>query len=650
MAQTTRKLDSNSTGLSIAQEAALGILPTGGYGSFTLGAVSGNADFDNIELTWNAVTKQLVIIGNVISGTTRVTCRIRRTRGTANDVGVQVSIGGASGWIGSDPAGGIAEWNIDPLVLIIPPSTVTVVADLTGFVINGDVLTIEFDTDLSFVGVASRVLTLTSIGTGVTIWQEYDPNEYDDFGAEVETVAREPINKSRQKKKGVVVDVDSSGGFSIDMTQTALQSLMQGFFFADARERVTTNALNPQNSRVVTGLTATPHVVLNSTTGILVGHLLRLSGFTTLTNNGVFRVITVVSATDLLVDGPLTVDAAPAATAKVEVVGFQTNVDTSDLVLANGVLELNNFAHNLTTLGFTVGEWVFIGGDNPIHRYTNNAPGFGRIKSIAATQLKFDEITWANPQTENASATQAIRLYFGTVIRNEDDPALIKCRSYQLERQLGNDTAGVQSEYLIGAVANEFTLNIPTTDKITADMGFVALDTELRNGSDGLKAGTRVAAPNEDAFNTSSHVYQMRLYVHNDGTVTPGSLFGFVQEVDLTINNNVEGLKAIGVVGSFDVNVGDFEVSGELNCYFATVEAVRAVRNNADVGFNIVCVRDNAGYIFDIPLVSLGGGRTDVEKDNPIMLPLEKMAAECDAGYTMLSTWFRYLPTVAMDT
>ena len=243
-----------------------------------------------------------------------------------------------------------------------------------------------------------------------------------------------------------------------------------------------------------------------------------------------------------------------------------------------------------------------------------------------------------------------MQVYLGSVIRNEKDPTLIKCQSYQLERQLGQDAFGTQSQYLVGAVANEFKLNIPSVEKLNSDVSFTALDTETRNGSTGLKSGTRVTMPVESAFNTTSHIYQTRLYVHDDDAITPDSLFAFVMDGELTINNNVDGLKAIGTLGSMDLNVGDFEVSGTLNVYFATVAAVEAVRANADVGFNVIAALDNAGFVFDIPLLSLGGGRLEVEKDAAIMLPLETMAAENESGYTLLSTWFAYLPTVSMDS
>jgi hypothetical protein len=63
-------------------------------------------------------------------------------------------------------------------------------------------------------------------------------------------------------------------------------------------------------------------------------------------------------------------------------------------------------------------------------------------------------------------------------------------------------------------------------------------------------------------------------------------------------------------------------------------------------------VKNNQGIVIDIPLISLGDGRLNVEQDQPITLPISMDAATAEdiatgMDHTVLLTFFNYLPTSA---
>lgn len=477
-------------------------------------------------------------------------------------------------------------------------------------------------------------------------WNTLEPNSYSDFGGELSTVARNPINPSRQRQKGVITDLDASGGFNTDLTQNNLQKLLQGFFFADMREKATTKPMNGA-AIAITAVATTDdsYAAASGLTAFSAGQIIQASGFNNAANNGIFVAAT-VAAGKITTTKNLTDEAAPPAGAMLRAVGYQFASGDAEIVASASGIRLETTAKDLTTLGLTVGEWVFIGGDATATRFASNNPGYARVKSIAANVIVFDDSTFA--ATTDNGAGKTVQIFFGSVLRNEKDSALIKRRSYQIERQLGDDGDGIQSEYLVGAIANELTLNVPQADKINVDLSFVATDNEQRSGTEGIKAGNRVQVLGEQAFNTSSDIYRLRMNIVDENNVNNAPLFGYVSELTLTVNNNVSPAKAIGVIGAFDVTAGDFEVGGSVTAYFTTVAATKAVRANADVALNIIAAHGNAGFVFDCPLVGLSGGRVSVEKDAPVTVPLDAAAAENKAGYTLLATFLPYLPTVGM--
>lgn len=476
------------------------------------------------------------------------------------------------------------------------------------------------------------------------VFYPLDPNSYSDFGGQTTTKARNPINASRQQKKGVVVDLEASGGINQDVTQTNLIRLMQGFIFADAREKPDTQPINGTGITIdsVDGTTKEYDLSANIS-AIVADSLLFASGFGVETNNGLKHVVSNTSGV-IVVDSAAD-EAAPPASARLQVVGRQGAAADLAITYTVGTFpRLTSVALDFTTLGLIAGEWLYIGGDATTNKFANNG-GFARISAISAHYLELDKTSWT-PVAE-AGTGKSIQLFFGVVIRNEQDPSLIVRRSYDLERTLGNDADGVMSEHLIGSICNELTLNYKQGDIITADMTFMACDASQRTGTQGLVAGTRPDLVESDAYNSVSDLARVNLSTVSKTDSAPSPLFAFATDATIVINNNASMDKALGTLGAFDISVGTFAVSGSVTAYFADVAGTQAVRNNADITMDFIMVKNNAGTLFDIPLLTLGNGRLNVEQDKSIMLPLDTTAAQGKFGNTLIFQSFAYLPSSA---
>ena len=484
-------------------------------------------------------------------------------------------------------------------------------------------------------------------------WFKTEPNSFSDFGGEIAKTTRSFINPSRQRRKGRKTGETASGGFNTDFTRTSLNRLLQGFMFADARELPTTKSiLRPAGQDDVTAVTGATGYAVTTVAPFATGMLVYASGFGFAANNGL-KLITAANA----VAGGYTVNVTPAAVnepappsdAALEVCGFQFGAGLVSLAVTGDIVSLvGSGAVDFTNrLNLIPGAWVFIGGDQPNTRFDNNS-GYARIKTVTAQIIVFDDVTFT-PVTE-AGAGKSIRLFLGTIIRNEKNPDLIKMRSYQLERTLGKGENGVQAEYLEGAVANEFSLELPAEEKIAADLNFLACRRTFRTGNVGdlIKTGDRIEASGEEVYNTTSDVYRMKIAVSNPLSSTLPPLVGYVQEGSIAITNNASPNTAIGTMGAIDFQFGDFEVSGSLTAYFADIGSVKSINDDSDCAFNVIGAYSNYGFVFDMPLLTLSGGTLNVEKDAPITLPIEKQAVEGEGGFTLLYQFFPYLPDLAM--
>jgi hypothetical protein len=507
--------------------------------------------------------------------------------------------------------------------------------------------------------------------SGDEVWYGLDPNTYNEFGGEVQLVARNPINADRQNRKGVVTNLEAAGGWNNDLTQVNLQRLLQGFMFASFREK--DNVANNAAGTPITDLTSNVFTVTAHT--FVVGDLLKGSGFDDSANN-VLMEVSAQTATTITVVGPTLVDdASPAAYAlgvegaKLYKVGHQFATDDLSVDVSTGSLPrlVSTAGFDMTTLGLVPGELAFLGGDAADEAFDSvgNTAQFVRVRGIVTTTLSNDSIeldkTSLTMVDEAGGGSETIRIFFGRVLKNEAIPANQIRRTYQLERSLSYPddaaTTELQAEYLTGAVGNEFTLNVASADKVTVDLGFLAAGYETLaaaaapNIKSAVSSGGAPTLAEADAFNTSSDISRIKLSTAG-GVSNPAALFAFATDLTLTISNNASAEPALGVLGALDIAVGNFTVGGSIEAYFVETAAMQSVIDNADITVEAHFVKANSGISFDIPLLSLGDGKLNVEKDQSIKIPLEIQAAtgakvHPTLDHTLLWVFWDYLPNAA---
>lgn len=106
------------------------------------------------------------------------------------------------------------------------------------------------------------------------------------------------------------------------------------------------------------GTTSNTYTVVSGGASVVVGHLVRATGFTNAANNQVFRATSSTATTIVGTGLSLTAETVPPATAKLKVVGFQGA--SGDIVAT--ATSLTSTLLNFTTLGLAVGQTLKVGG------------------------------------------------------------------------------------------------------------------------------------------------------------------------------------------------------------------------------------------------------------------------------------------------
>lgn len=448
-------------------------------------------------------------------------------------------------------------------------------------------------------------------------WKQLEPNDITNFGPAFSTVARDPISADRSRRKGTVTDVDSTPEYEADLTMDIVDDFIAGFLYV-----VAVNENLRFNGADVTATDFTVPALDAAQAGVLqAGTLMFATGYSIEGNNGLKELTVDPSTTDTaLTAAGLTAETADESTI-LEIAGIRGASGDITLAVSGTAGTLGSTTLDFTTLGWTVGQFIHIGGLTGTNQFASGA-GYARITSIAANSVGLDKLG-ANLATDAGAGIQ-IDVLYGQFIRNvrTSDSAFIE-QSFQFEAQYPNlGTSGETGyEYAVGNLCNSLAFNFPGQDKATVTCNFVGQDTEdpvfvAKTGSDTPRESQKTTA-----LNTSSDFGRLRVTdVDETGLTTD------FKDMTLTLNNNASPEKCLGVLGAAFINTGNFEVDLESTALFSNADVLAAIRENRTVTMDIICNNDDGSLVLDIPSMTLGGGEREFPVNESITISLTGQA------------------------
>lgn len=490
---------------------------------------------------------------------------------------------------------------------------------------------------------------------GSPTWKSLEPNNIGSFGAEITTVARNPISSLRQRRKGTVVDLDATSEHDADLTIASLVDFAEGFFYAAATNADLTFVGRSVNATgfIIPAATAAQAAKLQWVSG---GHasLVFAAGYQIAGNNGmkVLTADTGLAGTAIAFAGATT--ETPPTNAEVSIAGVRGQAGDLALAIAGTIGTLssgnNGAVDNIdfTTLGLTVGQWVHIGGLLAANQLVGaglvKSLGYARIRAIAAAALTLDKLDSrlipADGTDDNAGGTDlAIDLLFGRFIRNVPvTSSEFLRRTYQFEAGYDNlyetdpptPVANPDGfEYVIGNYANEMTWEMPLTDKSTVTFGFVALNSDDLVDNSGRKtnAATPISPLQTGAFNTSADFARLRIAdVDETGIATD------FKDMTVTVGNGVTPEKVLGRLGARYVNLGNFTLDVETEALFTSPLVVNRIKNNTTASMDWILRNDDGAIAADVPSCTIGNGGKTFPVNESVRIALE-VAAHADTFF-----------------
>lgn len=464
-------------------------------------------------------------------------------------------------------------------------------------------------------------------------WKLLEPNSIGKFGAMLKKIARLPISKNRQPRKPALTDLDSSVEFDCDITYDHLRAFADALFFSVFKGGA---VFQP------TGITATGYTVPAG--GALPnGYLVFVRGAQTAGNNGLKLLAGTSTAIEIKTTGLAVEAIAVVGSVQVEVCGVR---GAAGDIQINAGGNLTATILDLSTLGLTKGQFIWVGGDltNAALSFATAADrGLARVKTIAAALVTVDKksTVWV----ADVGAAKTIDIYFGQFLRvvaTDSTDYLEKSFQFELAyKNLQNPGPGDEYEYATGNFVNEIAFDMPLTNKGTMKCNFVGLTCGNPTTARATNAGTPVPPIATFPLNTSSDLNRLRITnVDETGVSTD------FKSLNMSIKNQCAAEKVLGTLGGKYMNAGLFEVDITAQLLFTDDTVIKAMRDNRQVTMEVGARNDDGGFIIDLPAMTIEGGDKDFPMNQTVTVNM-KASGYQDAviGTTMSLTIFPYLPS-----
>ncbi len=264
---------------------------------------------------------------------------------------------------------------------------------------------------------------------------------------------------------------------------------------------------------------------------------------------------------------------------------------SSDLSISGSDISFDGVGNTIdsTSTDFSsvkAGQWIKVSG-------SSNNDGFWHVSAVAQHQLI---ITDGTLTTESSGSSISIT---GSILTDGTTE-----KSFTIERE--HQDKG-QFFHWTGMVVSQLAMKVAANSVVTGTLTFIGKTVGRTTSTVGTGAPNQGST--EDVMNAVANVGN----IMEGGSVISDT---FIQSVDFSVNNNVRGLSAIGVLGNADLAEGDCDVKGNMSIYFADGSMYDKFINNTTSSFSFRVTKNNKTYIFTFPRIKFSSDDISVPGKN----------------------------------